>query len=151
MIHYTVNTGHSRVSPSEEVCEATIAVLQRMLRDGVHVMPQPLDGYSVEVTVCESILAAAVYAPNDRPCIHMTICVDDEDAGWAWKTVQRVYHEVTDMLDFRAMDWELARQPETTPWCAVVLEWLNEHEALWLGDFERCLAWAWINHWRNNR
>lgn len=34
MIHYTLNTGHSRISPRREVADATIAVVRPMLATG---------------------------------------------------------------------------------------------------------------------
>jgi hypothetical protein len=37
--------------------------------------------------------------------------------------------------------------PPSAPWCAARIEGGLAHypgAAAWLGDFERCLAWAWI-------
>ena len=40
-----------------------------------------------------------------------------------------------------------ALQAPGTPWCAVALHpgFLEQHGAsAWIGDFERCIAWAWL-------
>jgi hypothetical protein len=39
-------------------------------------------------------------------------------------------------------------QPPTVPWCAARLEigiTLHPLPTEWLGDFERCIAWAWMD------
>jgi hypothetical protein len=39
-----------------------------------------------------------------------------------------------------------------TPWCAAkLMPGLSAYPAaaMWLGDMERCVAWAWIEKWKN--
>lgn len=56
-----------------------------------------------------------------------------------------LWRELHDMPGWPAATDRAECPPE--PWCGVQLEYaiaLQSDTAAWLGDFERCLAWAWV-------
>lgn len=142
MLHYTINTGHTRESPRAEVGEDVLATLAHMLASGNHVMPGP-PGYSCRVTIDGGALLATV-SHGQRPCISFGVATDDASADMLWSTLEKHYHEITDMPGIRSADFAVVKRPASTPWCAAITIMATPDEAYWMADFERCLAWAWI-------
>ncbi len=139
MIHYTLNTGHSRVSPRAEVRDETIEICRPWIVPGRHLLPQPgwrvqiaRDGRGMVFTVFEGV----------RPVLTAGVVDTAEAADVVWPAIESLYHQITELPVQRSADWQAARRPESLPWLSVVLIAIDDsyHRASWLGDFERCLA-----------
>lgn len=146
MLHYTLSTNHTRVSPRGEVSDDAIAMLAPYLTPGRHRLSPPLDDYEVTTTIDNRSMLATVSAPGDRPCVTFAIAADDDSAGLVWASIESLYLQITDSKGFRAANFESPHQPPTTPWCAAVPILATADEAFWMADFERCLAWAFIEN-----
>lgn len=143
MIHLTLNTGHWRRSPRNEVSQETIAALQPMLQVGTHPIPI-FDDMEVDVTISSDRAEFTVFAKH-APYIPV-IC-----AGLAWtesaqKIVSRKLQQLNAASGITIIPAEPTRPaPDEVPWLGIVLfkgitligERIGE-----LGDFERCLAWT---------
>ncbi len=91
-------------------------------------------------------LMATVFRGPD-PVVTIGVATDDDSAAVLWEML-------TDLRDrlpgAPGIGGEVPRmRPDETPWCVVVLANVTREESSWLGDFERCLAWAWIEHVRS--
>ena len=127
--HYTVESGHLRESPRSEVGDDVIALLVPLLVAGEHAMPHPT-GYRLRVTVDGTALAATVHSPAGAPLVTTVVVVDEAGLAAALRVTG-------------------ARPPmPLRPPAAIVTlhptARLDAGSLGWLGDFERCLAWAWI-------
>lgn len=142
MLHHTLNTGHTRVSPRREVRNDVVATLRPMLAPGQHDLPG-MEGYSVVVTPDGAGLLATV-SRGQLPCVTFGVAATDEAAEPLWRELERFYLALGDQPGFRAADFLAPHRPKTTPWCAAVTVLGTAEELYWMADFERCLAWAWI-------
>ena len=147
MIHYTLNTGHSRLSQRSEVADNVIEVLRPMLTIGYHAIPGT--DCIVEVQTLDEMLTAVIRPAGSRiDLVQITVVDgDQQQASEVWQFVESHYLALTDGGDLAAADFASPVQPTTTPWCAVILTPLTPADLVsrdWIGDFERCLAWAWI-------
>lgn len=73
------------------------------------------------------------------PLLTLGVCAETAESAALWQALHR---EATLPL---ATD---PARPPAAPWCAVRIELgaLPYLETMaWVGDFERCLAWAWID------
>ena len=139
LIHYTLDTGHSRVSPRGEVRDDVLAKLEPMLEPGCHLIPGPPGGYRCRTSVDGSALLASVVDGEGEPLVTFGVAPDSPAADRLWSGLKATH----------TANQSSIRRPERTPWCAVVIGGaLPSHfdTTEWLGDFERCLAWAWIEH-----
>ncbi|MDO4687083.1 MAG: hypothetical protein Q4A92_11110 [Corynebacterium sp.] len=153
--HITLTTGHNRRSPRAEVSDETLAILHTWLLDACGSpdpvpLPAPsLAHYSAHVLRSPDGggLVLTVYAPwgphiqgqpnkgKTAPLITMGVAQRADEAEQLWRYLVDAFGAHPS-----------AKMPPV-PWCAVSL-----HEPLsvlrdaleWLGDFERCAAWAWI-------
>lgn len=136
--HITLSTGHNRRSPKNEVGADTIAWLRPWLdkllsSSALLPLPEPsFAQYSAAAHIAHGGLVITVFAGADAI---VTFAVAgrsrQSDPLWAYMIAQ---HGAAPGLSAPA-----------TPWLAVaVREGLAAHgEATeWLGDFERCVAWA---------
>lgn len=128
MIHLTLNTGHARVSPRAEVADHVLPIVAPLLKPGRHAVPGVIGGYELAVPVCEAGWLGTVYQAT-LPIATIGVAADDADAAVIWPALLAVYRQP-------------AKMPQP-PWCSVVLH-LVAPAYDWLGDFERCLAWTWI-------
>jgi hypothetical protein len=125
--HYTITSGHNRVSPRSEVGDEILRVLAPLLRSGEHQMPG-FPGYIVRVTIAQSALAATVYR-SGAPIATVIVCPDDAALQDA---VRATGAKPTFALTAPAA------LVEVHPTAG------GDTALSWLGDFERCLALAWI-------
>ena len=142
MIHYTLNTGHSRRSPRSEVAYATIAALDPLLSQGRHPLPIP-GAYEAEVTPDGNGVMVTVWS-GDFPLATFGVAPDDESAVTLWPEIERLYLQLTDQAIMRSADFEPPRRPSRTPWISAIVIGADPEAAYWIGDFERCFAWAWL-------
>lgn len=130
LLHITVNTGHARLSPRSEVGDEAIGLLipliERALSGQRVQIPAPEPCYLEARPKGRNLLAVLRDAAN-RPVITMAVGVENAEAIWR----------------------DLSGVPiaPPVPWCAVRLEAavvFHLPMMRWIGDLERCLAWAWI-------
>lgn len=145
MIHYTLNTGDTRVSPRSEVGDHVIDAIGGMLVTGEHEIPQP-PGYRLKVTTVAGALIATVFrqAADPVPLVTFGVAADAESADELWPIIERDYLRITELPGIRAADFQSPRRPSETPWCAAYTLFAEPAEAYWIADLERCVAWAWI-------
>lgn len=143
--HITLTTGHATMSSRADVSDAALATLRPWLAAAIRSgKPEPLPGdlahYRASVMLDGGALVATVYAaerasvPRVQP---MPLCV----VGVAQDKQPSLWGLLNGLHGQRG-----APEP-AAPWCAVALLPTlasDMQAALWLGDYERCLAWAWI-------
>lgn len=151
--HVTLSTGHCRRSPRAEVDDATVQMLYPWLLKAIEsgcIEPlpvAPLSHYGARA-IKEIGLVVTLYAPRGPhtqgqphtgehlPIATLAIAQRSREAGDLWAMM---------VASFGAARG--ATRPET-PWLAVALhdnivQFLGALE--WLGDLERCIAWAWVD------
>ena len=155
MHHLTLNTGHSRISPRREVGDDILAKLRPLLRPGCHdlgdihpdfagyrlIVPCPEDDTDDEHIPAAGFLAS-LYC-DCVPLLTMAVAATADDDALLWEAIERLYLRVTDLPVMRSADYALPKRPTSLPWLAVVLT-SPSFLPHWAGDFERCLAWTWI-------
>lgn len=155
--HITLATGHLRRSPRAEVSDDTIAVLVPWLASAMAsgAPPAPLPGkafagFSAKALVGHGALVCTVYGPASR-FPHLSGLAEAQDGAplVTFGVAQRSRHSKALWAALVAVsDVPPKCEMPEAPWCGVVL-----HQPLpafpdaseWLGDFERCVAWAWIS------
>lgn len=144
LAHVTLTSGHVRASPRHEVGDDTVAVLRpllaRVLAGGTVPLPYVTGGYQLRGAADGGCCALAVVGPTGE--IVATIGVGGAEAGSAglWRQLHALAPDVSPVRT-RPDD------PPPVPWCAARLDRgvLVHRDALaWLGDLERCLAWAYL-------
>ncbi|MCL2779619.1 MAG: hypothetical protein FWD73_16635 [Polyangiaceae bacterium] len=130
MQHYTIETGHCRESPRSEVSDAVITALTPLLVSGTHKLPAPR-GYQMRVTVDGQQLAATALTPSGAPLVTAVVAVDD--AGLSAVLRATGAHPA---IPLRAPALLVTIHPTIA---------LDAGASSWLGDWERCVAWAWID------
>ena len=144
MIHYTLNTGHIRMSPRSEVADDIIDVLRPIVEEGEHI----IRGILVVVPHTDHGFVATIYADPDGRVPLCTIGVADtiHAEEEIWPCLEDMYLRITDGGIMARAGFQSPRKPTSLPWLAVVLHGaLVRPETMeWLGDMERCLAWAWL-------
>lgn len=147
--HITLDTGHVRQSPRSEVGDETLATLRASLamaleqpRSRIPVPMQP--GYSYGVTAEHGCLLVTIYGTvqaTPAPVVTFGVAAPGSDAGGLW----RILHDDRGGLEGVAYRTDI-RRPPRPPWVAARMEFAAGlvPPTLWLADFERCIAWAWL-------
>jgi hypothetical protein len=134
ILHITLQSGETRRSYREAADDAAIASLRPMITsDGERQIPS-IDNRRLWVTRSGRLLLATVWAQS--PICTFAIADQAVGADKLWQMI----HEDTQSNTH-------ADRPPIPPWCAVRLEpglVGRPEDRRWLSDFERCLAWAWI-------
>lgn len=141
LAHLTLNTGHMRRSRLHEVEPGALDHTRELLAnaiagDGNADMPIP--GYRLHAEPFGSRRAALCTVYRGAEPI-ATIGIAARPAKALWGQLIALRHHL-------APDAPQLDEPPA-PWCAVMLlPALREAvDAMdWLGDFERCAAWAWV-------
>lgn len=145
--HVTLATGHTRRSPRSEVADGVVQAMAFGLRRAV--TGDRIDVPYVDDPPCTMTatgegrcLIATVWGPEYEgqpvPLVTIGVATHARCGGPAW----RLLHDHALLPSQTDRD----RQPPV-PWCAARLEpgvALHPSVAGWIGDYERCLAWAWI-------
>lgn len=139
--HVTIDTGNTRKSPRSEVTNDVVKLLKKWLSSSKPIkMPGAPDGSFVNQIPCcagftalitprgRSLIVSVLH--HFRPCVTFAVAPDSTSGAKMWE-----------VLDGK-------QNPPQAPFCAVRFEvgmGLMPHEDLmWLGDFERSVAWAWL-------
>ncbi|AVQ00330.1 hypothetical protein C7S18_23825 (plasmid) [Ahniella affigens] len=146
--HITLTTGHARWSPRSEVSESFLRELVPMIREcekhGVVDLPTPsglmqlsrLEGPGpADQTACWAI------RPPGGPALVTIALAISRDAGVDMWAMLHMIEEPGNPRSTRA------GEPAEAPWLAVIPHValaLYPDASAWLGDAERCIAWAWI-------
>lgn len=145
MLHYTLNTGHTRTSPRSEVGDDVIAKMASLLGPGHHDLgrfAETFRGYHVTVPECDAGLVATLWSEK-APLVTFGVAATEEDEDVVWPVLEQMYLKLTELPVLRSADFQASRKPDSLPWLAVVL--VAPHLVpSWVADFERCLAWAWL-------
>lgn len=147
VIHLTLNTGHSRASPRCEVSDDVIERLRPLVRASGGPLPHPR-GYSVQITRegKDALLTISATADAGRgaeavPLVTCGLAIEDGPRVWrALLAPGRIGRYSVE-----------SGMPDSLPWLAVLLHptaVLAGAALSWLGDAERCLAWALIEEAR---
>lgn len=150
--HYTVPTGHTRQCSRSEVPPQVMDQLRPLLKTGRHKMPIT-GGYTLLVSVDGHCLLATVFC-GERPCVSIGVAPDADASAKLWPIVERGYLEALDAIKMQPGQDAAARHPlppNGVPWCAAYLVLATPSEAYWIADFERCLAWSWIEKVRGKK
>ena len=151
--HITLGTGHIARTSRADVAPAVTTLLANWLpgivdSGQIHPLPvPPLSHFGAQAFVQSGALVVTVSAPvgphkqgkphagQTMPLVTFGVAQRSRQGGALW-----------DMLTSTFDALEGLKQPDT-PYCAVAI-----HPSIaayagptaWLGDFERCVAWAWI-------
>ncbi len=154
LAHLTLTTGHLRRSYREEVGDEALALLAPWLARAISTgasEPLPvasLAHFAASATVENGSLLCTVWGPpssqQSAASVHHVAAIPLVTFGVAQRSRQAaVLWPLLVALPGTATG--LQRPP--SPWCAVSLQpglLLHHTASEWLGDFERCVAWAWI-------
>lgn len=142
--HVTLSTGHTRRSPRTEVGDDVIRAFSPWLKkslafDRPALLPGPLgarDGFAATMWVDKGAFRCTVLDDANVETFTFGIAARSRQSGELWASMAAQYG---------------TPQPMATPgasWCAVALlrGYAKQHGvSAWAGDFERCLAWTWID------
>jgi hypothetical protein len=149
--HITLTTGHTRDSAPAEVpehiTEAMWPLIEHIANSGANAETLPmadigaaLPGYSVSGRAEGRCLVATVWAdgPPSLVVASIGVALHSRCGSALWRGLHQwgTLPVVTD-----------PEHPPAEPWVAAALDMgaLQHPDCLgWLGDFERCLAWAWL-------
>lgn len=141
--HITLQTGHSRNSGKSEISPEALALRTDLLTQCLLNQEQPIaipnvEGYYLKAgNIGGKALFGSVWQ-GERPLITFVVATKSRNAAKLWHELHR-HSTVTPVTDI-----------DTTPpvpFIAVSLQVTADNESMgWLGDFERCLAWAWVSY-----
>lgn len=140
--HLTLDTGDQRDSYRHEVADDVLALLRPMIEQArlCHAtIPGVPGGYTLHAWTGRGALLCEVMGPagstDPGPAlVAFWVARDSLSSAHAWRAIV-------------ASGYATGSAPPA-PWCAVSLRaGLAQHPdaAHWLGDLERCIAWAWID------
>lgn len=141
--HVTLTTGHLARTSRAGVTDETIAALAPWLDQALDSeppipLPGPLgsrDGFSATAYTADGALVCTVYDPASQPLVTFGVAHRSRHAPELWALL---------VAQFGAVD---GLKMPTAPWCAVAIHpafVMQRGASAWIGDFERCVAWAWI-------
>lgn len=140
--HLTLSTGHLSRIERGDVSGETLARVRPWLAavtasGGTHTLPvSALSDYTASAVVVNGALIVSVFAPNGAPLVSIGVAKRSRHGAPLWEAL------TGPQMPPAAPG---ISQP-SEPWCAALL-WptlaANLSAARWLGDFERCVAWAW--------
>lgn len=143
LAHLSLNTCHMRDSPRSEVGDDIIDMLRPLVRATGGPLPR-LAGYVLGIDRdgrdAVYTISSVVGADDPEPVPLITCWLAVEHPARVWASVPSAVAGV--------------EMPESTPWLAVLMHptALLRPEALgWLGDAERCIAWALIEEDRRTQ
>lgn len=150
MEHITLNTGHSVPSQKSEVADEIIALVQReLLPRAEFAIPGVGAGWCVKLSRRDTASVFSIYYFG-TPVVTCGLAIDAQASDLVWPELKHLHSLARGCLTKIPSDWRIeSRQPRSVPWLGVVLlptvTIVPPEDMDWLGDFERCLAWAIID------
>ena len=145
MNHYTLNSGHNRNSPLEEVDRSVFPTLWKLIESYRSPLPKPLSRYSWwKAARITPGLTFAIHHGSNTLAICGVAETMEEVLSQSHFLVAAYNHVRTQTLWGKLPHLRISF-PEP-PWLAVVIAGPPDEIMAcdWLGDFERCVAWAWL-------
>lgn len=145
--HITLQSAHSRDSFAREVSRATLEACKKLIEkclasnEIVEIAEYP--GFYL---LCNQfggrVLSGSIWYGTKKPIAlaNFAIAIKSKNSKKSWAALHK-FSTLTPATD--------SGKPPSVPWIAVsiVPEAAAYPDAMqWFGDFERCLAWAWVTH-----
>ena len=151
--HLTLSTGHLSHIKQGDVDDDIVAILSPWLEALIYSGPNGsapvpgLEDYTAWASMNEGSLVVTIFGPmlpgsteDDLiPLVTMGVAERTHDGDTLWPLL------VAEASVGRPIKSGLQRPAE--PWCAVNLHPTMEcfpEAMMWLGDFEKCIAWTWL-------
>jgi len=151
LVHLTLNTGDSRLSPLHEVSRDILDGLAHLVtQKGAPPFPIPWD-VTLRIDAKKQFGAFAL-TRGKMPLVSCVVAFSSKGRNLrtAWRTALQGYH--ADEESRRVFGGATPKKPASTPWLTVQLHRGIAHlpleQILMLGDFERCLGWSIIEQFR---
>lgn len=140
LYHVTTTTGHSRKSYRSEVGDTVVEVCRKLvdaMRDGSRIEIPGQSGYWCDARISGRCMSARIYAGSEL-IVAFAVAENERCGAALWRGLHNAEnHAKTDP----------EKQPRA-PWCGVSLtESFALHQDCWdwVGDFERCIAWGFLD------
>ena len=148
LLHLTLNTGDCFEQVRGDVNDDALAALTPLISRRGGLLPAPFGAFRVEIN--EQIDSAGLLFSVIRGAdsiVTCGLCWDIRGAGLIWGVVNGLYLHLVAAIE--AAPAHAAMIPGRVPWLAVVLlpgvAAQRNEDISWLGDFERCMAFAILN------
>lgn len=149
MIHLTLNTNHSTRQRAEDISPEVLAVCRPL----VDARGGPIPGVSpwhVRITIAPGGAVWSIHRGTQPDAVFCGLAWDSAAASEVWTALERAYHQTSDAMARAGVLAESVahspEMPEGLPWLGVVilpgLALSAQTDVSWMGDFERCLAFA---------
>lgn len=136
--HYTVNTNHLRESPRSEVTKEALEFCTEILNTMLTGKSADIvDSYKIHGTIEKNYCLAVIFKATDKnktPLIKIGITNNENEAKTVWLAIAN--NDDLPITNLPSTPFVIAR---------ITDHGISDFELLqWVGDFERVLAWAWI-------
>jgi hypothetical protein len=145
--HVTIDTGDIRRSPRSEVADGVIAICRRIIAQVVDGERATIPNVGATITGAaqDDQLVAVVWTDDGEALVSIVVARSDAEAESSWLML----HDPSgrEGMEVMPIGERRAGAPPGATWVAARLHiGIVDHmdAAHWLGDFERCLGWAWI-------
>lgn len=135
--HVTLDTGDVGTFLRSTMSDAAMAHIAPHLRRAVENGRDtiPTTDYKVMTSAAQSFLLATIFDAHDTPILTFGVATKSRSAGRLWELLTKD----------RPLGVEPG-SPPPPPWLAARMEPGASFMTLqgWMPDYERCIAWAWI-------
>lgn len=144
--HITLDTGHTRRSLRAEVADEAISACRELIERIRAGQEAAIPGTTAMLTGTAEgrCMIATVWHSADRsPLVTIGVAQHSRCGARLWRLLHAEAARPAGMRPLATA----GRPCPAEPWVAARLEIglaLHATEAEWLGDFERCLGWAWL-------
>jgi len=141
--HYTLNTGRTVEQSRSSVHDEVIQVLLPMIQAGGGPLPSPFSAYHVTLAGRTGAFAFTLWRGRD-PVVLCGLVSDPSGEQQVWDAIEEAYLNLSDKHPALFAPAKAPVKPQCLPWltCLMMLATTPKIDLEWLGDFERCLAWA---------
>lgn len=141
LYHITLDTGDIATSPRSAVSAGALADLgphiDRALDRGRDIIPTT--ACTLMAATAGGALIGTILGIGERPILTFGVATHSRNSGKLWEILQQGRTFASD-----------PGAPPPVPWLAVRMEPAASPSTLapWMADYERCMAWAWIERKR---
>ena len=145
MILLTHNTGHTTELPRHDVRDDLLPLVRPLLEPGEHELRWFSPVVRLVVPIHTVGWLGTIY-DGEALLMMIGIAADDRDAEVVWPALKSMYVSLTVRGPVTGIDWLAPHPPDQTPWIAsVIVGAMRPGLASEIADFERCLAWAFVD------